>query len=489
MKHIAIIVCFFVATLHGVAQRGPDVVADAVQFRGAGTNVMWEFHYSFPDTTLKFVLAPTGFIAEMRCSVTVKHDTAEVAFDEWIAEARSTVGAPPVVRQYSGIRRFNLTPGSYSVHFTAQDMHNPERTLSTTIPVTIIGVSSRPAMSDIMFVMPKGASSNTSFVRAGQPCEPNPRHEVVGAEPRLGFYIEFYNAKLSALDTSYAAVTVFNNVRDEEFTSFIPIIGTSNDLAIREELPVELLTSGVYTLRVQFVGKDRTTVYDSREEKFYVLNPEQIPQQRKMVSEDEDFQASEWAATTGDRLKLELELCEVLATPAEIQTAKLCTDERSKQRFLYRFWKSRDTDESTSANERLDEFRANYKHAQNFYRSVMYTDGWKSDRGRVILKYGRPTQIKQFMTTKSHKSIEIWIYQHIQGGTYFCFVDVNQQQEYKIVHSTVIGWVYEMNWYNLYAKLRNPFDSGDEDINPEILPYTTNTDYQQYKNTPFMKSR
>ncbi|MFN9956227.1 MAG: hypothetical protein ACK55I_24280, partial [bacterium] len=114
-------------------------------------------------------------------------------------------------------------------------------------------------------------------------------------------------------------------------------------------------------MRIRYLAKDKAKVLDSREERFFILNPAQPPEQQKLITEDEDFQASDWSVTTGDRLKLELELCEVLATKSEIEIKNQCTDERSQQRFLYRFWRSRDTDETTPSNERLDEFRKMYQ--------------------------------------------------------------------------------------------------------------------------------
>lgn len=448
------------------AQEQLDIVADVVQFRGSGAESQWELHYSFADTTLRYVVAPTGFVGEMLCSLTIRKDTVVVASDAWIAAAGSRVSKPAHSRFYAGIRSLALPPGSFDVIFEAQDVNNPARRSVAKFTTQVSGISTRPGMSDIMFVMPKVSSDGSRFVRAGQPCDPNPRHELLGLTPVLGVYAEFYNAKLAGLDTAYAEVTIFNNVRDEEFTTYLPIYGVSNNLAIREEFQLENLRTGIYWLRVRFLGKDKARVLDSREERFFILNPAQPPEQQKLYTEDEDFQASEWAIATGDKLKLELELCEVLASKGELETKALCTDERSQQRFLYRFWKVRDTDESTPSNERLDEFRKMYQWAQTYYSSPTYKEGWRSDRGTILLKYGRPTQVEQFIQNTDTKPYEIWFYQHIQGGAYFYFVDITLQQNLKLVHSTVIGNVNQPNWFNLYAKAYEPNPNPSNKLRP-----------------------
>lgn len=465
MKNILCLTVFVVSSLTVLAQQ-LDIVADVVQFRGSGTDAQWELQYSFSDTTLKYVVAPTGFVGEMLCSLTVRKDTVVAAQDVWIAAAESNTSQPMHSRYYAGVRPLRLEPGTYNVVFEAVDVNDPLRTSTAKFTTQVTGISSRAAMSDIMFVMPKSSSAESRFMRAGQPCDPNPRHELLGLLPVLGIYAEFYNAKLTGLDTAFAEVSIFNNVRDEEFTTYIPFVGTSNILAIREDITLDNLRTGVYALRVRYLAKDKVKVLDAREERFFILNPAQPPEQQKLITEDEDFQASEWAVTTGDRLKLELELCEVLASKAEVDTKNQCTDERSQQRFLYRFWKSRDTDESTPSNERLDEFRKMYAWAQTYYTSPTYKDGWRSDRGTIILKYGRPTQIEQFIQNTDTKPYEIWFYQNIQGGAYFYFVDVTLQQNLKLVHSTVIGNVNQPNWFNLFAKAYEPNPNPSSKLRP-----------------------
>lgn len=466
MKSLCFIVLILAISRNLSAQAQLDVVADVVQFRGSGAETQWELQYSFSDTTLKYVVAPTGFVGEMLCSLFVRKDTAVVASDVWIAAAESNTSQPAHNRFYSGIRTLSLPPGSFSVAFEAADVNDPTRKLKTTFTTQVPVISARAQMSDVMFVMPKESSALSRFNRAGQPCDPNPRHEITGLSPVLALYAEFYNAKLAGLDTSYAEVTIFNNVREEEFTAYVPIEGVSNNLAIRNEFPLDNLRTGIYWLRLRFLAKDKVRVLDSREERFFILNPAQPPEQQKLITEDEDFIASEWAITTGDKLKLELELCDVLASKGELETKALCTDERSQQRFLYRFWKIRDTDESTPANERLDEFRKMYQWAQTYYTSPTYKDGWRSDRGTILLKYGRPTQIEQFIQNTDTKPYEIWWYQHIQGGAYFYFVDITLQQNLKLVHSTVIGNVNQPNWFNLYAKAYEPNPNPSNRLRP-----------------------
>ncbi|MBU3678636.1 MAG: GWxTD domain-containing protein [Candidatus Kapabacteria bacterium] len=455
MKVLAIIVSLVflgLGLLH--AQDLSDITVDEIQFRNINGSVKWEFHYSFPDTCLRYIKAPSGFVGEMYCRVELSTDTGIVYSDEWIAAAASITPTPSHRQFYSGIRSLVVSPGMYSVLFVTLDVND---TMKTTRRVfkTVVPVSGmRPALSDVMFVMPSAAS--TKFQRNGVAAEPNPRHEVIGSDPLLCLYFEVYNAKSAGLGDFYIGVSVLNNVMEEQFTTFIPMSSQSDGLIVREELAMLGIPTGVYTLRVQILSKDRQTVLDTREERFFLLNPDAPAVSGRMLSEDEQFQVSEWPVTTGSKLELELELSDLLASKTEIDVRNGCSDERAKQRYLFRFWKIRDPDQTTQANERLDRFRSDFKRAQTFYRSPTYKDGWRSDRGVTLLKYGPPTQIQRVDHATDAKPHEIWFYQDIQGGVYFYFVDMMLQQNYKLVHSTMIGQVREPNWFNLYARAFNP---------------------------------
>ena len=45
--------------------------------------------------------------------------------------------------------------------------------------------------------------------------------------------------------------------------------------------------------------------------------------------------------------------------------------------------------------------------------------GWKTDRGRVYVLYGEPSEIEKFPNQMDQKPYEIWHYNDIEGGVYF----------------------------------------------------------------------
>lgn len=443
-----------------------DIVADVVQFRGEGARTKWEFHYSFADTAVRYVVTKDGFVGELLCSLEVVSEVGDTTHDEWLSSAFSTSSIPAHQRFFAGVRPLTLSPGKYLVRFVATDVNDRSSTVTSTFSSTVRSFTFLPVISDVMFVMPMKLGSDTRFDRNGQPAVPNPRHEIIGRDPSICIYAEIYNASRAKLDTFALEFQVLDNVRDEQLTTYLKMVGGSDGLVVREEIPAGALRSGVYTLKVRMMSRDLATVYDTREERFYILNPELPPEGRILLTEDEQFQASEWSVIKGERLALELELSDVLASSAEKAIREQCTDERAQQRYLFLFWRNRDPDVSTMSNERLDDFRAMYKRAQTFYSSAAFRNGWKTDRGQTLLRFGQPTQVEQFIQSIDAKPYEIWFYQHIQGGVYFYFVDWQLQQNHRLVHSTMIGQVREPNWYNLYAKAFSPVPNPPENLMP-----------------------
>jgi len=100
-----------------------------------------------------------------------------------------------------------------------------------------------------------------------------------------------------------------------------------------------------------------------------------------------------------------------------------------KQAFFKRFWKERDPDPSTARNELKNEYfrRVNYA---NKYFSVMGQDGWRTDRGRILIKFGPPDDIERHPFEMGTKPYEVWRYYALRKT--FVFVDMTGFGDYRL---------------------------------------------------------
>ncbi|MCX6165226.1 MAG: GWxTD domain-containing protein, partial [Ignavibacteriae bacterium] len=83
-----------------------------------------------------------------------------------------------------------------------------------------------------------------------------------------------------------------------------------------------------------------------------------------------------------------------------------------------------------------------------------FTEGWKTDRGRIYLTYGRPNDIESFPYESDIKGYEIWHYDLLQGGTICVFMEQQPGSGWFIIaHSTIRGELKNDNWKDQLKKI------------------------------------
>jgi len=100
-----------------------------------------------------------------------------------------------------------------------------------------------------------------------------------------------------------------------------------------------------------------------------------------------------------------------------------------KQAFFKRFWAARDPDPSTAVNELKNEYfkRVNFAN-RNF--TAFGTEGWLTDRGRILIKFGYPDDIERHPFDMDSKPYEVWRYYNLRK--IFVFVDRTGFGDYRL---------------------------------------------------------
>ncbi len=83
-------------------------------------------------------------------------------------------------------------------------------------------------------------------------------------------------------------------------------------------------------------------------------------------------------------------------------------------------------------------------------------EGWKTDRGRALIKYGSPSNIEPHLYDRGFKPYELWEYNNIprEAQALLIFADVTGFGEFDLLHSTVTGERKMGNWLD---ELRDTF--------------------------------
>src|SRR5918994_7635777 len=127
---------------------------------------------------------------------------------------------------------------------------------------------------------------------------------------------------------------------------------------------------------------------------------------------------------------------------------KLATDDE-RERFIEEFWRRRDPDPDTDENEFKEEYYERIAYANEHFSSGI--PGWKTDRGRIYIMYGKPDGRETHPMGGAYERpsyegggstttypFEVWFYRYIAGvgsGIEVEFVDPTGSGEYRIARS------------------------------------------------------
>jgi GWxTD domain-containing protein len=138
-----------------------------------------------------------------------------------------------------------------------------------------------------------------------------------------------------------------------------------------------------------------------------------------------------------------------IITDEERKTFNALKTDDEREQFIEQFWLRRDPDPDTDVNEYREEYYQRIAYANEKYTSGI--PGWKTDRGRIYIVFGKPDQIESHPSggsydrptwegggTTSTYPFEIWWYRYLEGvgsDIEIEFVDPTGSGEYRIARS------------------------------------------------------
>ena len=135
-----------------------------------------------------------------------------------------------------------------------------------------------------------------------------------------------------------------------------------------------------------------------------------------------------------------------IITPEERKAFKALQTDEERENFIENFWRRRDPDPDTEENEFRDQYYERIAYANEHYASGI--PGWRTDRGRTYITWGKPDEIESHPTGGAYDRpsyegggetttypFETWFYRHLDGvgeGIEIEFVDPSGTGEYRI---------------------------------------------------------
>ncbi|MCI0489516.1 MAG: GWxTD domain-containing protein [Blastocatellia bacterium] len=138
-----------------------------------------------------------------------------------------------------------------------------------------------------------------------------------------------------------------------------------------------------------------------------------------------------------------------IITNEERRAFKALKTDEERDQFIEQFWLRRDPDPDTPENEYKEEYYERIQYANERFASGI--PGWKTDRGRIYVMFGKPDQIESHPAGGSYDRpsyegggstttypFENWWYRYIEGigsDIEIEFVDPSGTGEYRIARS------------------------------------------------------
>ncbi len=291
----------------------------------------------------------------------------------------------------------DLTPGRYEVDLRVEDTvtrRSTERTIQAEVPA----FSSLPAMSTILLM--EQSSAGDFALR------PNVANDFTTHQSQIVLSFAVYAARPADVHFTYDLYRLKGRgpkarPGDEPDLSLTAVNArrlVRGENRVLSSIPVADLRVGHYVVIARVVGSgDRTLV---SAEKRFELRWSGLERQ---VRDLDDAIAQLGPIAKGKEL-------EAMASAA--------TSEEKRRRFEA-FWKKRDPTPRTARNERMEEYYYRVWFADSRYSSPGGR-GWRSDRGKVYLRFGEPDKTDRYPINAREK-FEVWTYAQLNRR--FIFVD------------------------------------------------------------------
>jgi GWxTD domain-containing protein len=454
----------------GVAARKLKFSVDYNRFRYSDTLAFVEFSASIDRSLLRYVPDGKKFKSEFIITAEVVDKDSVIGRKAWknVNSIDSLAEIGEGQRLYA-INNFVLPHKETRIRLKLEDVNDAATASNVEWPVRVKSFTpDSMRLSDVQVASSIERDSVQSvFNKNGFRVFPNPTALYGIGLPILYTYMEIYHlapaskengdkyrVEYKVLNTDGALVKSYGvKERKKPGQSAVEVNGAN----------VVTLVSGAYYLVVEVTDLE-TGQMAKANHKFFVYREGDYAEGGEKFQKREEVQSEGSAGVDANRYDLmsekeigiEFEYARYIAQKEERDTFKRLNLE-GKRKYIKEFWARRDQTPGTPDNEFKRDYLTRVQHANQQYKGN-FREGWRTDRGRVSLIYGRADEIERFPFSNQNRSYEVWHYYQVQGGIDFIFVDKREMGDYELVHSTARGELYDPDW----QRWINPNSSGTD---------------------------
>ncbi len=361
--------------------------------------------------------------------------------------------------QIVDVVRYPMEPGKYKLTLHVRDVNDATKKDSIATEVEIFNYSEEKlSLSGIEFasnIQKSKPGGQENFVKNRLEVIPNPGKLYGEGREVLFYYLEAYNLLAGIEGEKYQTLCWITDDQDNKTTGLPELKRTKrkkNNTSVEVgTVNISSLSSGVYYLNFAISELEGEPLI-TRQKKIYIYNSTQLAAGNTATNLTEELLQSEYASMDSKHLDQEYEYMVYLINDEGQKLYESLDNVVGKRQFIFRFWKGNDPTPGTPVNEYRDTYFKRIKYANEHFRRLG-KDGWKTDRGRVMMIYGEPDFIDQIPSSAETKPYEVWAFDSLEGGVEFVFVDASGIREYVLVHSNALGEIRNEDWLRTRARI------------------------------------
>jgi len=374
-----------------------------------------DMYVQIPYPEINFVKEEEQYTGRFEISATMLSlEKQQVWQKSQLVEVNTKDFSQTVSNRFFSLKQFStdIAPGTYELQVQVTDQESKKaETAKRTIVVKDFG-NDTLALSDVMMVRRMtvdGARKNIVPILTG----------MVSKE-QTGFYLFFEIYSCAPLDTVELICKFINSKREvvAQRTKREPLAG------IRTQTIWQLDTLSIapdqYLLIVEVAGTSKTDTSKSFRAsvlRICIVRMKNLPQ--IVTNIDKATEELQYIAKGG-----EIDYIRDAATPEE------------KQKRFLEFWTKRNPNPKDPNNDLMEEYYSRVEYANKNFESFL--EGWKTDRGMVLIQFGPPQNIERHPFDSDNKPFEIWYY--YSQNREFIFVDETGFGDYRLRYPTTDLW-------------------------------------------------
>lgn len=408
-----------------------------------------ETYLSIDGNTIHYVKNKNSdtLIAAVQITYTFSQDDKIVQSKKYNLISPSYTDSNATKKDFLDLQRFSLPEGNYEMKVSIRDTNTNQQASNYKKELSIHFTDKKIQFSDVEFISSiEKSTSDSRFDKNGYRIEPFALNFFTTHLDKLGFYVELYNTQRILGKGQDFLIKYY--IKDYDKDEIIEKYGGFSREKAKEVnvlsgfMPIKELESGNYNL--VFEARDRENKILTQKSIFFQRLNTAITPEVKL----KDYQNSFVSKMTKDSLRKFIASLWPISSDLEqnfVQNQlKIASLEVMQQYFLH-FWLKRDKKSPGNAWDKYhkDVLKVNRKY------STSITKGYKTERGRVYLEYGKPDVITEQKHNPSAYPYEIWQYyktkQYSNRKFVFYETDIGTNI-YRLLYSDVPGEISQPQW-------------------------------------------